>query len=311
MSEQIYLGALTGMLFSSGVLVVSTYLRSRKYSLEDRVAPYVVDAEDSDRFLGFERVNSPIGVWGKALEPLVAKFEKILSVLSSPADELQNRLTRAGNKRSVAEHRLAQIQWAVFGLLMAIVLAIFLSVYRSFEVVPTLALLCITPLASLALCDTLLARQCSQRAARILSEFPTIAEILALSVASGEAPLAALERVSRTGSGALSEEITLTVADVRAGSSITKGLENLGKRTQILAIVRFADGVSVAVERGTPLAQVLRDQARDARDLGHRELMEVGGKKELHMLVPVIFLILPITVAFAVFPSLSVMDISF
>jgi tight adherence protein C len=39
--------------------------------------------------------------------------------------------------------------------------------------------------------------------------------------------------------------------------------------------------------------------------------METGGKKEITMLFPVIFLILPITIVFAVFPSLQVLRIGF
>ena len=68
---------------------------------------------------------------------------------------------------------------------------------------------------------------------------------------------------------------------------------------------RFADGVATAVERGTPLAEVLRAQAQDVRSAGQRALMEEGGKREIAMMVPVIFLILPVTVVFAVFPGLT------
>ncbi|MEJ5946191.1 type II secretion system F family protein [Pseudokineococcus basanitobsidens] len=65
--------------------------------------------------------------------------------------------------------------------------------------------------------------------------------------------------------------------------------------------------VALAVERGTPLADVLRAQAQDVRDEGRRALLESGGRKEIAMMVPVVFLVLPITVAFAVFPGLAVL----
>ena len=66
-------------------------------------------------------------------------------------------------------------------------------------------------------------------------------------------------------------------------------------------------GYAVAVERGTPLADVLRAQAQDVREQGRRALMESGGRKEVLMMVPVVFLILPVTVVFAAFPSLAVL----
>jgi tight adherence protein C len=39
--------------------------------------------------------------------------------------------------------------------------------------------------------------------------------------------------------------------------------------------------------------------------------MEAGGRKEVVMLVPVVFLILPITVVFAVYPSLATLRVGF
>ena len=74
---------------------------------------------------------------------------------------------------------------------------------------------------------------------------------------------------------------------------------------------RFVEGIAVAIERGTPLADVLRAQAQDVRDNAKRELMETAGKKEIAMLAPVVFFILPLTVIFAVFPGLSLMRLNF
>lgn len=75
-------------------------------------------------------------------------------------------------------------------------------------------------------------------------------------------------------------------------------------RTEIDALARFVDGMVVAVERGTPLAEVLRAQAVDARESGKRALLEAGGRREIAMMIPVVFLVLPVTVAFALYPGL-------
>ena len=66
--------------------------------------------------------------------------------------------------------------------------------------------------------------------------------------------------------------------------------------------------VSHSVDRGTPLAEVLRAQAQDVREEGRRLVMEAGGRKEIAMMVPVVFLILPITVVFAAFPGFSFLN---
>ena len=79
--------------------------------------------------------------------------------------------------------------------------------------------------------------------------------------------------------------------------------QGLADRTGLPSLRRFVDGVVIAVQRGTPLADVLRAQAQDVREEGRRALMEAGGRKEIAMMVPVVFLILPVTVLFAVFPG--------
>ena len=43
------------------------------------------------------------------------------------------------------------------------------------------------------------------------------------------------------------------------------------------------------MKRGTPLAEVLRAQAQDAREEGRRALMEAGGRNDIAMIFPVIF----------------------
>lgn len=50
---------------------------------------------------------------------------------------------------------------------------------------------------------------------------------------------------------------------------------------------------------------MLRAQAQDVREDGRRTLMEEGGKKEIYMMVPIVFLTLPVTVLFALYPGLS------
>ena len=38
--------------------------------------------------------------------------------------------------------------------------------------------------------------------------------------------------------------------------------------------------------------------------------METGGKKEIAMMVPVVFLLLPVTVLFALFPGIHMLSMS-
>lgn len=139
----------------------------------------------------------------------------------------------------------------------------------------------------------------------MLTEFPTVAELLALAVSAGEGAVGALERVCRLSHGELSDELRRCLADARAGANLPTALQGLADRTGLMSLTRFVDGIVVAVERGTPLAEVLRAQAQDVREDGRRTLLEEGGKKEIYMMVPIVFLTLPVTVLFALYPGLS------
>src|SRR5690606_17005355 len=119
----------------------------------------------------------------------------------------------------------------------------------------------------------------------------------------------ALERVARTTRGVLTGQLEVTLAEARAGTPLAVSLERLAARTSQPAVARFAEGIAVAVDRGTPLAEVLRAQAQDAREVARRELMELGGKKEIERMFPVVFLVLPVTVLFALFPGLMLLQV--
>jgi tight adherence protein C len=152
--------------------------------------------------------------------------------------------------------------------------------------------------------DWWLSRELERREQAMLSEFPVVADLLALSVVAGEAPVDALQRVCRLTGGELAGDLARALARARAGTPVTKALSDLAEQTTLEAFARFLQGLVVAIERGTPLADVLRAQAVDVREVGKRALLEAGGRKEVAMMAPVVFLILPITVLFALFPGL-------
>ena len=136
--------------------------------------------------------------------------------------------------------------------------------------------------------DRYLTHQVRERERRMVAEFPTVAELLALAVAAGEGPVGALERITRISSGELVRELAHALADARAGASLVQALDGIARRTSLPLLARFVDGIAIAVERGTPLAEVLRAQAVDVREAGKRALLDAAGKKEIAMMVPTI-----------------------
>ncbi len=138
----------------------------------------------------------------------------------------------------------------------------------------------------------------------MLSEFPTVAEMLALAVGAGEGPVSALERVTRTSKGELSKELGAgaRTGDARAPhwSAPSRTLPHVRRSRRSLAS-SMALPLQSSVARPSPM--FLRAQAVDVREASKRALLESGGKKEVAMMVPVVFFILPVTMLFALFPG--------
>jgi tight adherence protein C len=99
-------------------------------------------------------------------------------------------------------------------------------------------------------------------------------------------------------------ELSEVVGRVRAGAPIVEALEDLSRRIAEPSVSRLVDALCTGIEKGAPLAEVLRAQAEDGRELRRRMLLELGGRREVLMLVPVVFLIMPVVVVFALYPGL-------
>ena len=115
-----------------------------------------------------------------------------------------------------------------------------------------------------------------------------------------EADTRALERVSSHAG-----DVAVMVADIRGGRPVEVALRGLAVRSGVRSVQRFVDGIVVALERGTPLADVVRAQAEDARTEERRRLVESAGRKDVSMLIPVVFLVLPTVVLVALFPGVQ------
>ena len=193
--------------------------------------------------------------------------------------------------------------WGGFGVAAGLGLALLLTARGSGHPVGLLVVVAACGVTGVLACDRRLSSQVAAHEERMLVEFPTIAELLALSVAAGEGAVGALERVTTRSHGELARELGRALADARAGAPLVTALERVADRASLPELRRFVDGVAIAVERGTPLAEVLRAQAVDVREAGRRRLMEAGARKEIAMMLPVVFLLLPLTVVFALFPG--------
>ncbi|HEU4910583.1 MAG TPA: type II secretion system F family protein [Actinomycetes bacterium] len=298
-------GGLAGLLAASGLLLaVSRVPALRRPRLDDRLAPYLRDSARPSRLLLTERALTPFPTLERIVGPVLADAARFLERALGGAASARHRLEQAGRGTTLEEFRAEQVMWGGAGLLGGIGLALVLAANGGFRPVPLLVVCLLCAVSGVLVRDRWLSREVAVREERMMAEFPTIAELLALAVAAGEGAVGALERVTTISRGELARELGRALADARAGASLVQALQGIATRTSLPSLARFVDGVAIAVERGTPLAEVLRAQAVDVREAGKRALLESGGRKEIAMMIPVVFLVLPVTVLFALFPGL-------
>jgi tight adherence protein C len=301
-------GALLGLLFAAGLLLaVGSVPPVRPVRLDQRLAPYLRDAPRPSRLLAREvrsRSTLAFAVW-KLLGPLLADAVRLVDRVIGGQGAVRRRLAALGRPQTVDEFRLEQVVWGALGLAAGVVGSALLAVAAGgFQPLSALLLAGGGAVGGVLGRDWWLTHEVRRRHRAMLAEFPVVAELLALAVAAGEGASGAMERVCRLTTGELARDLSDSLARARAGVPLVEALEDLRDRTGLEPLARFLDGVIVAIERGTPLADVLRAQAADVREAGKRALLEVGGRKEILMMVPVVFLVLPVTVLFALFPGL-------
>jgi tight adherence protein C len=300
------LGLLIGLTAALGLILVASYAPPfRSVRLVDRLAPYVHDTPAPSRLLGTATQPGLLTALRRVFGPVVADGARLVDRMVGGRAAVRRRLDALGSDLTVEDFRVEQVVWGAMGLLGAAAVAAVGSVVAGGVNVLSAGLLCLAGLLGGVLGrEWWLTQQVQKREELLLAEFPVIAELLALAVTAGESPTAAIARVTRLSGGELARELGAALGRARAGVPLVDALQQLADRTSLDALARFVDGLLVAIERGTPLAEVLRAQAADVREAGKRRLLEAGGRKEIQMMVPVVFLVLPVTVLFALFPGL-------
>lgn len=298
------MGALLGLGVGLGVVLVGSVLLRRRPSLDDRVGPYL---QDLPHMVGHPASRPatmmPASVWWAVFGPSVSRLAGYVEQVLGGSGSVRRRLARVGSRDSVEQFRVQQVFWGLGAFATSAALLLSWSLRSPVPALPGLVLCAVGFVAGVLARDQHLTSQVRTREQQMVQELPTVADLMALAVAAGEGPVQALERVVATTHGELSVEMRRVLGAIRTGTPVAEAFDELAARTGLPAIARFAEGLAIAVERGTPIVDVLHAQAADARDAGRRVLIEVGARKEVAMMIPVVFLVLPVTIVFAFFPG--------
>lgn len=144
--------------------------------------------------------------------------------------------------------------------------------------------------------NAVLSHQVEARQRTIFEDFPDALDLLTVCVEAGLGMSAALMRVAqemRLKSAVLSDELELTLVEMRAGFSKEKALRNLALRTGVEDVDTLVSMLIQADRFGTSIADSLRVQADNLRTKRRLRAEEQAAKIALKLLLPLIFCIFP------------------
>ena len=271
-------------MFSLGVLMTARAVAASR----ERLVVRVLASGRDDR-----RARPKLG-W---ISPL---WEK----LGSTAVSVTDRLDALSSKTTLERFRLQQFLAGIAGVTAMTLVTFAIAAARPVSILQWIVMMLIGFVAGAMVFDRILTVRVNAISRKVSSQVADAAELLALSVSAGESVPAALRRVQQIVGPELATQLGATLEDIDNGASVTRALGKLRRTTRSPQLGRLLDTLVASMERGAPLATTLREQARDLRDEARRALMESGGKREGAMLFPVVFIILPVTVVFALYPGL-------
>ena len=144
----------------------------------------------------------------------------------------------------------------------------------------------------------------------LLFEVPQHLEIIAARLSNGENIYSVLTRHSHA-QGEFAKALGRLARRLQLGESLETGLATLDRECKSPIVSEFANKVVLSLRRGSHLADQLVLLAESARSQLRVQQLKAAGRNEVKMLAPLVFLILPVTILFAIFPSLQLLQVGF
>jgi tight adherence protein C len=139
---------------------------------------------------------------------------------------------------------------------------------------------------------------------KVNEELVSILQMVSIMISSGESPVSSLKYIADRSEGILPDLIRKQLNKLENEGSLLNTLEFLAVTSNSKQVKRLGNSIQVAVDRGSPLLQVIHNQISAINKEIHLNLLKKSGKSEIALLIPVVFLILPISILFAIWPSL-------
>jgi tight adherence protein C len=190
-------------------------------------------------------------------------------------------------------------EYIALGLLGGVGVTLVLEIFH-FLVVGSLSLTTVLLGLFIGLALTLyqLAINASKRMMSITKQLPYAMDLLALAMGAGATFTEAVSTIVRDSRGvdeednALNVEFQAMMAEIELGTTRREALANLSRRVPLESVKNLVSSITQAEQLGTPLTNVLRDQARLLRERRSLRAEEKAAAAGVRILIPCLLLVM-------------------
>ncbi len=264
-------------------------LSDRRHRLRQRIAVIMRVHGAADPMLQTNGLSWYLRL-GAALSnsPLVGRTE---------FEKLTTALAQAGLRSEQAGLVFVTVKFASFAgaVLAGVVAGLLLGWLRDLSLLEICSLLA-AGLLGWRLPDLLLSRMSLRRRRRIEAGLSDAVDLLVICAEAGlslEMGLARVRHDLKDAHPALSDELQITLAEMRMIADRRVALDNLAARTGLNAVRSIVTTLSQTLRYGTPLAASLRTIASELRQARMLRIEEKVGRLPVLLTLPMIIFILP------------------
>jgi tight adherence protein C len=227
----------------------------------------------------------------RVLIPAMQKFERIALRMNPrvTVEMISKRLLAAGlGGRITAQQFLAaKVALAIGGGVLGLLVGGAGGVTAAFALCLTLAAI------GFILPGLVVASKTRKRREELRIQLPDALDLLAVSVEAGLGFDGAVTKLTEHMDGALTDEFSVTLGEMRIGESRSEALKKLAERSAAPEVAAFCRAIVQADQLGISLGRILRVQATDTRNRRQAAAEEKAMKAPIKMLFPTVIFIFP------------------
>jgi tight adherence protein C len=229
-------------------------------------------------------------LWKRIGKPLLVKVGRLFTyrMNSDQRDKLNKRLQAAGNPWGLDPGGFRLLQVIVTAIAVGLVILLRRNGSGNILLLLFTAIIC-----GILLPEMLLSRRINERRQKIVRSLPDVLDLLTVSVEAGLGFDLALVRVTERFPGALAQELSSALQEMRLGRSRREALQDMSDRVGAEDLSNFISSLVQADKLGVGLGNILRLQSDEVRRKRRQRAEEQAMKAPVKMLLPLVFFIFP------------------